>query len=164
MRRAELPGASPKLVLPENDLPLITSGTFCAISCAGLRDLSAQALGGSAALDDRDWVVVRDCTTEWIALPPAIYAELAAKIWVKATRALIDRRLPITATKRLREATGCGLSTAHPWGCQFPAGRRRAGIPCPYCGGLRRTHLAKQYFECGANWNNPDDFLRRGFD
>jgi hypothetical protein len=30
------------------------------------------------------------------------------------------------------------------------------GMPCPHCGGMLRTRLAKQCRHCGRDWHNPD--------
>src|SRR5262245_41906337 len=30
------------------------------------------------------------------------------------------------------------------------------GTPCPYCGGMLRTRLAKQCRHCGGDWHDPD--------
>jgi Cysteine-rich CPCC len=30
------------------------------------------------------------------------------------------------------------------------------GTPCPYCGGMLRTRLAKQCRHCGRDWHDPD--------
>jgi hypothetical protein len=36
-----------------------------------------------------------------------------------------------------------------------------AGPPCPYCGAPLRTDKAKQCFECGTNWRDPANVIRR---
>jgi hypothetical protein len=36
-----------------------------------------------------------------------------------------------------------------------------ASIPCPYCGGALRTRNAKQCFQCGMDWRDPDKIIRR---
>ncbi len=34
--------------------------------------------------------------------------------------------------------------------------------PCPYCGAALRTEKAKQCFECGMDWRDPTNVIRRG--
>jgi hypothetical protein len=42
-------------------------------------------------------------------------------------------------------------------------GKRRAGGPrCPYCAVPLRTDEAKQCFECGMDWRDPANVVRRG--
>jgi len=35
------------------------------------------------------------------------------------------------------------------------------GAPCPHCGRLLRNPRAKQCFECGMDWHDPDNVLCR---
>ena len=37
-----------------------------------------------------------------------------------------------------------------------------AGPPCPYCSAPLRTDKAKQCFECGMDWRDPANVVRRG--
>jgi hypothetical protein len=41
-------------------------------------------------------------------------------------------------------------------------GRRSSVAPCPYCGAALRTESAKQCFECGTDWRDPANVIRRG--
>ena len=57
----------------------------------------------------------------------------------------------------IRELTGCPLDWAKTWR-GLPNGPHREfgqsdAPPCPYCGKQLRTKLAKQCFECGADWH-----------
>lgn len=78
---------------------------------------------------------------------------------------LIGRGLTIAAIKRLREATGWGLADATRW-VDRDLERRgfrkdRTGKPCPYCGKPLRTDTAKQCFECGTDWHDANNVVRR---
>ena len=78
---------------------------------------------------------------------------------------LTGRGHTIAAIKRLREATGWGLADAKMWVDRTLEGhestKTRTGKPCRYCGRPLRTHSAKQCFECGTNWHDPSNIIRR---
>lgn len=80
-------------------------------------------------------------------------------------RGMIEQGQTISAIKRLREATGWGLADAKMWvdrALEHGSYRKyRAGNPCPYCGRPLRTVLAKQCFECGTDWHNLVNIIRR---
>jgi hypothetical protein len=40
------------------------------------------------------------------------------------------------------------------WHMKLREGPKPPSIPCPYCGEMLRTGLAKQCFKCGADWHN----------
>jgi hypothetical protein len=80
-------------------------------------------------------------------------------------RGMIRRGHTIDAIKRLREATGWGPADAKTWvdraleghGCT----KTRMGKPCPYCGRPLRTDRANQCFECGTDWHDASNIIRR---
>ena len=80
-------------------------------------------------------------------------------------RELIGRGHTIAAVKRLREATGRGLADAKMWVDRTAEGHGSTkigtGKPCPYCGRPLRTDRAKQCFECGADWHDAGNIIRR---
>ena len=80
-------------------------------------------------------------------------------------RGMMDRGQIIAAIKRLRDATGWGLADAKMWvdRASEHAHYRKfsAGNPCPYCGRPLRTVLAKQCFECGTDWHDASNIIRR---
>ena len=88
------------------------------------------------------------------SLDPELEAEL---------KVMMAKGLTISAIKRLREATGCGLADAKTWVDRtlVKDKRRPADKPCPYCGKPLRTDLARQCFECGADWHDAGNVIRR---
>lgn len=80
-------------------------------------------------------------------------------------RVMIGRGHTIAAIKRLREATGWGLAEAKMWVDRASddggSVKCRTGKPCPYCGSPLRTDLAKQCFECGTDWHDANNIIRR---
>src|SRR5262245_38996583 len=80
-------------------------------------------------------------------------------------RGLIGQGHTIAAIKRLREATGWGLADAKMCVDRDLEGRgfrkNRTGNPCPYCGKPLRTDTAKQCFECGTDWHDSSNIIRR---
>ena len=93
-------------------------------------------------------------------MPPAkIDQEIEAEII-----GLIGQGLTIAAIKRLREATGWNLAAASKWVVQHSPEmqQRQRTAPCPYCGQPLRTVLARQCLECGMDWHDPKNVVRRG--
>jgi hypothetical protein len=80
-------------------------------------------------------------------------------------RAMIGQGHTIAAIKRLREATGWGLAEAKMWFDRASddggSVKYRTGKPCPYCGNPLRTDSAKQCFECGTDWHDANNIIRR---
>ena len=75
---------------------------------------------------------------------------------------LIDHSRFILAMKRLREATGCSLVEAKGWvEKHMPVMQRKASKPCPYCGKVLRTDKARQCFDCGMDWHDSNQPIRR---
>lgn len=77
---------------------------------------------------------------------------------------LIKDGFPISAIKRLREETGLGLKGAKVYVDARIERIVRPTIPCPYCGKDLRTDKAKQCLECGMDWHDPNNVIRRGED
>jgi hypothetical protein len=89
-----------------------------------------------------------------IQVGPELEAELSA---------LIGEGHTIAAIKRLREATGVNLGMATQIVAQridFKAQKERQ--PCPYCGKLLRSMIAKRCLECGLDWHDPNNVVRQG--
>ena len=80
-------------------------------------------------------------------------------------RGMIGRGHTIAAIKRLREETGWGLADAKMWVDRTLEGhgptKNIAGKLCPYCGNGLRTDRAKQCFECGTDWHDASNIIRR---
>lgn len=78
-------------------------------------------------------------------------------------RGLARKREVIEAIRLVEKATGCGLKWAQLW-AEHPDGPREAekwpGPPCAYCGKTLRSKSAKQCFECGMDWHDPDNVRR----
>lgn len=68
------------------------------------------------------------------------------------------------AIEALRAETGCPpewarLWVTHPFGPRRPA-RLWVGPPCAYCGRPLRTRLARQCFDCGKDWHDPENIRK----
>lgn len=40
--------------------------------------------------------------------------------------------------------------------------RKQPALPCPYCGKPLLSHQAKQCFQCGTDWHDPNNVVKRG--
>ncbi|HEU4338650.1 MAG TPA: hypothetical protein VFS19_01160 [Planctomycetota bacterium] len=79
-------------------------------------------------------------------------------------RRLFKAKRIYDAIREIVEATGCSLNWAklwveHPDGPMLPP-VQWPGPPCVYCGEPLRTKLAKQCFECGTDWHDPDNIRK----
>ena len=80
-------------------------------------------------------------------------------------RRLIGQGHHVAAIKRYRAATGCGLADGAAWLNEYLATfvpPIRTGTPCPYCGQPLRTPKAKQCRDCGMDWHDPSNVVKRG--
>ena len=91
--------------------------------------------------------------------------ELSSPELEAEVRGMIGRGHTIAATKRLREATGWCLADVKMWVDRTLEGhestKTSTGKPCPYCGKGLRTDRAKQCFECGTDWHDASNIIRR---
>jgi len=79
-----------------------------------------------------------------------------------ASKALASSK--VSAIKIIAETTGCPLYWAQLW-VEHPEGPihppfKWPGPPCANCGKPLRSALARQCFECGMDWHDPDDIRR----
>jgi hypothetical protein len=66
---------------------------------------------------------------------------------------------PLEVIRRLREATGAPLEDCKRWVVdQMP----KTVTPCPYCQAPLATPQAKRCFQCGRDWHDPTNVVRRG--
>ena len=82
---------------------------------------------------------------------------------VDATKIQMDQKLKelirdqgaIAAIKYYRLSKGCNLRAAMEYidSLKPLPPNSKSKTPCPYCGVLLRTDLAKQCFECGKDWH-----------
>jgi hypothetical protein len=83
-----------------------------------------------------------------------------------ALRALLKEGKTIEAIKRLRNATGAPLSACKAWiddrWQQIVGITRKPVKPCPFCTRPLRTDQAQQCFECGMDWHDSGNVVRRG--
>lgn len=83
---------------------------------------------------------------------------------------LVAKGLTVTAIKKYREVTGCNLAEALNWYNQTYSASLDGMIakldeppqrwPCPYCGKSLRSDGARQCFECGKDWHDPDQIVQ----
>jgi len=82
-------------------------------------------------------------------LNPTLEAEVVALLHVGKN---------MEALKKIVEGAGCSVGEAHGWMFRY----FRENAPCPYCGKPLPTISAKQCFECGTDWHDPNHVVRRG--
>ena len=72
-------------------------------------------------------------------------------------RELIREMRPMAATIELQSATGCPEQWAQLWVKHRgrPIASYDPPTPCPYCGMLLRSNLAKQCRHCRRDWHDP---------
>ncbi len=73
-------------------------------------------------------------------------------------RHLIREMKPLQAASELRYFVGCDPQIAQIWvehgGRPLPI---RPGPPCPSCGSMLATSMAKQCLACGADWHRSTE-------
>lgn len=83
-------------------------------------------------------------------LDPRLESELIALIQT-------DDRENLPIIKRLCDVTGGSIQEAIRWIADHEPVEH---MPCPYCGKTLRTKEARQCFECGTDWHDPEFLVR----
>ena len=85
------------------------------------------------------------------SLDPQLESELDALVKAGGNSVVI--------MKRICDATGCPVVEAKRWVADHQPVENAS---CLHCGKLLRTKEARQCFECGMDWHDPERVVRRG--
>ena len=86
-------------------------------------------------------------------IDPQLEAELKALACTSGGKPL--------AIKRYCEATGCAARDGFAWLYRYMKSLEPV-VPCPHCGQALRSPKAKQCFDCGMDWHDSSQIVRRG--
>jgi len=98
----------------------------------------------------------RALSRAWDTVPDEVAGEVEGLVLAGNLGAAISR-LRAGSTYTLAE---CGEMILARWSERA----RQPEMPCPYCGQPLKSALAKQCFQCGLDWHDDDNVVRRGSD
>jgi len=96
----------------------------------------------------------RPISRAWATVPDEVALEVESLALAGKVVAAMAR-LRAGSTYSLAECTEMILA-------RWSERARQPEMPCPYCGQPLKSPLAKQCFQCGLDWHDDDNVVRRG--